>query len=227
MRKIAHVISLRGFCSRRFAEKLVLNEKVRVNGLLISNVAEKIDENSNIEINDFTLKVPQTRLWTINKPVKVLSSHKSQKEFKTIFDYLPDLPYTTYIGRLDYMSEGLMLLTNNPKLVNLMQKFERVYEVIIHEKPNKEFFKFCNNPIIDNIKYMPIICDKLYKYEKFWKLRLRLFEGKNREIRNICKYFQLKIIRLIRISYGPFNVPKILCKEVNFSIVNKILLDTL
>ena len=146
------------------------------------------------------------------KPIKYICSTKDDRDRKKIFDLVPkDFPRIISIGRLDFMSEGLLLFTNSgdySRSLELPSKgYERIYRVCIKGKIEKKDIQKINAGIkINNINYNKIKIridksDKVYTW-----IIARLKEGKNREIRNICKFFSWNIVKLIRIKYGPYRL---------------------
>ena len=148
----------------------------------------------------------------IYKTKKYICSTKDEQNRKKIFDLIPkNLPRTISIGRLDFMSEGLLLLTNNGDFARKLELpakgYERIYRVCIRGKIDAKNLEQINNGIrIDGIFYKKIKI-KIDKFNKnFTWLIAKLKEGKNREIRNICKHFSWHIVKLIRIQFGPYKL---------------------
>ena len=213
--RIAKYISNAGFCSRREAEKLIKKKKIFINGACCGHPSEKVDADDIIEINNKIIKLDiKIRLWKMYKPVKIICTNNDPQNRKTIFDLLPkNFPRLISIGRLDYMSEGLILFTNNG---DFARKYElpssnilRVYRVCINGKINYDDISQINKGVeINNIKYLKInIKIEKYKDPYTW-LIFKMKEGKNREIRNICDYFLWNIVNLIRIQYGSIKLIK-------------------
>ena len=151
-------------------------------------------------------------MWKIYKPIKYICSTKDEHNRKKIFDLIPkNLPRTISIGRLDFMSEGLLLLTNNGDFARKLELpakgYERIYRVCIRGQIDAKNLEQINNGIkIDGIFYKKIKI-KIDKFNKnFTWLIAKLKEGKNREIRNICKHFSWHIVKLIRIQFGPYKL---------------------
>ena len=113
--RIAKFIANAGFCSRREAEKLIGDRIVKINNHLCLHPSEKVNDGDKITIGKQTIKLQNTiRLWKVYKPIKYICSTKDNQNRKKIFDLIPkDLPRMISIGRLDFMSEGLLLFTNN------------------------------------------------------------------------------------------------------------------
>jgi len=213
--RIAKYISNAGICSRRDAEKLILKGKVFINDVLCDRPNINVAIHDKIVVNKKTVVIEnKIRLWQFYKPIKVICTNKDPKKRKTIFDFVPDnYPRLISIGRLDFMSEGLLLFTNNGNFARQCElpssNILRVYRVCINGRiKHNELTKINKGIEINQVKYNKI----RVKLEKFnapftWMI-FKLNEGKNREIRNICKFFNWRIVKLIRIQFGSFKLAK-------------------
>ena len=211
--RIGKFIANAGFCSRREAEKLIKENQININGKLCLHPSIKINETDVIKIKGKVLINNQKiRLWKIYKPIKYICTNKDPQKRKTIFDLIPkNLPRLISIGRLDYMSEGLLLLTNKGDFARKLElpasEYERIYRVCVKGKINKNHIKRINNGIsINKIKYIKIyITEEKYSKPYSW-LIIKLKEGKNREIRKICDHYNWPVVKLIRIQFGPYKL---------------------
>tara|TARA_Y100000590_G_C15638948_1_gene984175 strand:- start:458 stop:1150 length:693 start_codon:yes stop_codon:yes gene_type:complete len=219
--RIAKFIANSGYCSRRDAEKLIKDKIVKINNNLCSHPSNIVNENDKITVGKKIIKLNETiKLWKLYKPIKYICSTKDDQNRNKIFDLIPKkFPRIISVGRLDYMSEGLILLTNNGdysrKLELPKTGYERIYRVCIRGKIEINLLDKINKGIkINNIIYkrIKIKIDKTNK--NFTWLIVKLKEGKNREIRNICKYFSWHIVKLIRIQYGPYKLGKLKVGEI-------------
>ena len=213
--KLAKFISHSGYCSRRKAEKLIVNKKVKINEKICDQISTVVKSNDKITIENKLIKLEQKiQLWKLYKPIKTICTNNDPQKRKTIFSLIPkNLPRMICIGRLDYMSEGLILLTNSGDLARKYElpssKIIRIYRVCIRGKINLEDIAAINKGIVINkIKYKKVNL-KIEKYKSpYTWLIFKMTEGKNREIRNICEYFLWKIVNLIRIQYGSIKLIK-------------------
>ena len=207
--RIAKYIAQAGICSRRDAEKLIEAKKVFINNILCKHPSTLVNIKDNIIVNKKKIKIIQSlRLWKLYKPIKTICTNKDPQKRKTIFDIISlKSDRLISVGRLDYMSEGLILLTNNG---NYARKLElpssniiRVYRICIRNKTNKsELIKINSGIKIDNINYKKVqVKIEKYKFPYTW-LIFKMKEGKNREIRKIANFFSWNIVKLIRIQYG-------------------------
>ena len=226
--RIAKYISNAGICSRREAEQLIENQQVKINDQLCIHPSTKVKEKDEIKVNGKLIKnIQSLRLWKLYKPVKCICTNKDPQKRKTIFNLIPkNYPRLISIGRLDYMSEGLILLTNNGdfsrKLELPSSKYERVYRVCIRGIVDQKDLKEVNKGIsINKIQYKKIyVAVEKYLKPYSW-LIVKIKEGKNREIRKVCDYFSWDIVKLIRIQYGPYKLLNL--KKGQISEIKKIM----
>ena len=211
--RIAKFLANAGLCSRREAEKLILNKMVKINNNLCVHPSETVNAIDKITVGKKIITLNETvRLWKIYKPIKFICSTKDEHNRKKIFDLIPkEYPRMISIGRLDYMSEGLLLLTNNGDYSRTLELpikgHERTYRVCIRGEIEKKHIFSINKGIkIKNVVYEKIKIKKEKSNKNFTWLIVKLKEGKNREIRNICKFFSWQIVKLIRIQYGPYKL---------------------
>ena len=219
--RIAKVIARAGLASRRGAEKLISEGRVKVNGETILSPALNLSSSDRVLVDNKVLPSAQTtRLWRYNKPVGLVTSEKDEKNRKVVFDNLPkNLPRVMSIGRLDLNSEGLLLLTNDGDLKRKLELpstgWSRKYRVRINGKPSEENLEPLRSGITLNgeeFKPMTILIDR-QQGANAW-LTVTLKEGRNREIRRALNEIGFKVSRLIRISYGPFKLDQLKSNEV-------------
>ena len=213
--RISKILSHAGVCSRRQAEILVKEGKVELNGEIFEEFSIEKDKIKKIRVLGKELKEPKTRVWVLNKPVGYVCSNKEQENQKSLFRLLSkDFPRVVSVGRLDIDSEGLMILTNNPTLSSFLErplnKVERIYFVDVKGKLPNNFYNLIKKKInINGIIYEVFSLDTIYSKNLNHQFKIKLYEGKNREIRNVMNYFGLKVLKLKRIQYGPFLLEKL------------------
>ena len=224
--RISKYLSSAGVCSRREAEKLIIKKKIKINNELCIHPSHKVSNFDVIKVNNKIVKKHnKVEIWKLYKPVKYICSTNDSLGRKTIFDILPkNLKKLISVGRLDYMSEGLILLTNNGDYSRYLEhpssNLERTYRVCISSKILYSDLKKINRGItIEGIQYKKIEAIFEKKIKNYNWLIFILREGKNREIRNICNYFSWNIIKLIRIGYGPYKLGQL--KEGEFQKFKK------
>lgn len=211
MQRLAKLISNAGVCSRRDAEKLILDGQVKVDGIIVTSPATNVDIDNQIEVSGSLITSSQkSRLWIYYKPVGLITTHKDPLSRKTVFEQLTGLPRVISIGRLDLNSEGLLLLTNNGDLARQFElpssKLKRVYHVRAYGNPDPLLKSNYKNLEIDGIFYNPQSIKLIKKSSSNAWFEVVLFEGKNREIRRIFEHFGLKVNKLIRTEYGDFKL---------------------
>ena len=208
---MSKLISHAGICSRKNAEFLIKNGDVKINDNVFKEFFIEKSLIKSIKVKDKPLTNIKTRVWILNKPVGYVSSNKEQFSQKSLFRLVPkDLPRVVSVGRLDIKSEGLLLLTTNPKLSSYLEdpsnKIERRYIVKVSGKIPENLDKLVEGQfLVDGILYNEIKI-KLSNSEEKNMMEVKLSEGKNREIRKVLNYFNLKVQKLKRISFGPFEL---------------------
>jgi len=208
-KRIAHA----GICSRRDAEKLIAAGNVKVNGETIHTPAFNVSASDVVEVDGKPIDKPEkTRLWLYHKPPGLLTTNRDPEGRPTIFSDLPDsMPRVVSVGRLDMNSEGLLLLTNNGGLARMLELpatgLPRNYRIRVFGEPNERKLKWMEDGIsINGIRYGSIKAVVTRKSKSNSWLDVNLHEGKNRELRNVFEHLDHQISRLIRISYGPFEL---------------------
>ena len=209
--RLSKLISHAGICSRKNAEFLIKNGDVKINDNVFKEFFIEKSLIKSIKVKDKPLTNIKTRVWILNKPVGYVSSNKEQFSQKSLFRLVPkDLPRVVSVGRLDIKSEGLLLLTTNPKLSSYLEdpsnKIERRYIFKVSGKIPENLDKLVEGQfLVDGILYNEIKI-KLSNSEEKNMMEVKLTEGKNREIRKVLNYFNLKVQKLKRISFGPFEL---------------------
>ena len=211
--RIAKVIARSGVCSRRDAEKLITSGQVTLNGQTIMSPAQNVGPTDKITVRGTPLhQAERTRVWLLHKPAGVVTTHKDPQDRKTVFTLLPpSMPRVMSVGRLDLNSEGLLLLTNDGALVRKLEhpssNLKRTYLVRVLGTPDPERLKALRQGItVDGVTYGRINARIDRQGQSNAWLVFELFEGKNREIRNVCRELGLRVNRLKRIQYGPFEL---------------------
>jgi len=232
--RIAKVIARSGLCSRREAERLITNGKVKVNNIILLECGVNVTSKDQIEVNNQPLPTKvATKLWLYNKQRGYLVTNNDPEGRPTIFDKLKEKSDTRFIsvGRLDMDSEGLLLLTNDGDLARNLELpstgWLRKYRARVHGYVIKKDLELLKNGItIDGIRYGKIDA-KLDKQQgsNAW-LSLGIREGKNREVRKVMNHLGYNVNRLIRVSFGPFQIKNLASGAIE-EVKNKILNDQL
>ena len=211
--RIAKVMARAGLCSRRDAERWIAAGRVKVNDKLISSPALNVSDTDKIEVDKKPLPDREpTKLWRYHKPVGLVVSHRDEKGRASVFENLPpDMARVVSIGRLDINTEGLLLLTNDGELARKLELpatgWLRRYRVRVFGTVDEAALaKLKKGIVIDGTHYGSIEATLDREQGKNNWLTIGLREGKNREIKVICEHMGLKVNRLIRLSFGPFQL---------------------
>lgn len=211
--RIAKRLARAGICSRRDAEKLITSRKVAVNGVVLESPAFLVGNSDRIVVDgQLVPEAEKARVWRYHKPAGLVTTHRDPQGRATVFEKLPaTMPRVISVGRLDLSSEGLLLLTNDGELARSLELpaagWVRRYRVRVHGTIEPESLVPLEKGLtIDGVKYGPIkaILDR-QKGSNAW-LTISLKEGKNREIRRVMEHLGWPVSRLIRVSYGPFQL---------------------
>lgn len=211
--RIAKVMAAAGLCSRREAERWIESGRVIVNGDVLTTPAKTVDGNDRILVDGKPLAGKQERrLWCYHKPAGVMTTHRDPQGRPTVFDKLPpQLPRVISVGRLDFNSEGLLLLTTDGGLARELELpargWKRRYRVRVHGQVTPEIVGRLQKGVkIEGVSYAPCQIEiERQQGTNTWVI-MTLTEGKNREIRRMMAFFGLEVTRLIRVSYGPFQL---------------------
>jgi 23S rRNA pseudouridine2605 synthase len=214
--RIAKVIARAGLCSRREAERWINDGRVRVDGKTLDSPALTVDATSIILVNGKLLpQAQETRLWRYHKPTGLVTSHSDPQGRPTVFEKLPStMVRVISIGRLDLNSEGLLLLTNDGELARRLELpstgWVRRYRVRVRGTVDQNKLTPLQNGVtVAGIKYDAIEAALDSETRTNAWLTVALIEGKNREIRKVMEHLDLRVNRLIRLSYGPFQLGKL------------------
>ena len=211
--RIAKRLARAGLASRRDAEELIAAGRVKVNGKVLTSPAFNVMPNDMIHLDGMEIPpIERTRLFLFHKPAGIVTTNRDPEGRKTVFDALPaDLPRLVTVGRLDINTEGLLLLTNDGGLSRVLELpatgWMRRYRARVHGKVEESALAGLRDGVaIDGVFYGAIEASLDREQGSNAWLTLGLREGKNREVRNILGSLGLDVTRLIRISYGPFQL---------------------
>lgn len=211
--RIAKAIAHAGLCSRREAEQWIAAGRVAVNGAVIASPAVVVRTADQVTVDGKPLpETPRRRLWRYHKPPGLVTTHSDPQGRPTVFQRLPEeLGRVISVGRLDLSSEGLLLLTNDGGLARRLELpatgWTRRYRVRAHGAVEEAALDRLRRGLtLDGIRYGPIDA-RLERQQgsNVW-LALGLREGKNREVRKVLEALGLRVNRLIRVAYGPFQL---------------------
>lgn len=231
--RIAKVIARAGLASRREAERMIEAGRVSVNGKTINRAALNVTGKDRITVDGRALSEPEPpRLWLYHKPTGLVTTTRDEQGRATIYDELPDdLPRVMSVGRLDLNSEGLLLLTNDGGIKRKLELpstgWVRKYRVRVNGRPTDDTFEPLRTGLtVDGERFQPmtVTLDRQQGANAWVSVAIR--EGKNREIRRAMDAVGLNVNRLIRVSYGPFQLGQLKPGEVQ-EIRPRILRDQL
>ncbi len=206
--RIQRALARAGVLSRRKAEELVANGRVTVNGT-VAQVGQTVDPARDVIMVDGNrIGAPAPTEWfVLNKPAGVITSRHDPEGRRTVFDLVPARPGLTYVGRLDFLTEGVLLLTTDGaaahRLTHPSHEVERTYVASVLGEGDRA---------ADEAKYGVELEDGLVKPKKVhaekvgrgrWDLTITLSEGRNREVRRLCEALGLEVDRLVRVKFGP------------------------
>ena len=214
--RIAKAMARAGACSRRYAEQWIAEGRVSVNGRKLSGPAFNVREGDRIEVDGKLLaERERTRLFLFHKPPGLVTSAKDPQGRDTVFDFIrerePELPRLMSVGRLDINTQGLLLMSNDGGLARALELpatgWKRRYRVRAHgETDQAALDRLAQGVEIEGVAYAPIEA-KIERQQgsNVW-IAMTLSEGKNREVKRVLAHLGLEVTRLIRVSFGPFQL---------------------
>ena len=206
--RINKFLSQKGFCSRREADKFILDERVTINGV-IAKMGEKIDPEDDVSVDGerISKKINKKIYIILNKPKGIVCTTDSSVEKDNIIDYINYPKRIFPIGRLDKTSEGLIFLTNDGDIVNKIlrakNKHEKEYHVTVDKPINNDFVKKMSKgvPLLNTVT-RPCEIKRIKEYE----FKIILTQGLNRQIRRMCEHFGYRVKKLKRIRIMNINL---------------------
>lgn len=231
--RIAKAMARAGLCSRREAERWIAEGRVTVNGEVLTTPARDVGPDDVVLVDGKPLpSFEPVQLWRYHKPRGLVTTHRDPEGRPTVFENLPEgMPRVISVGRLDFNSEGLLLLTTDGALARYMELpstgWVRRYRVRAHGKITQvELDKLKDGIEVEGVRYGPIeaMLERV-QGSNVW-LTVALREGKNREVRKVLKSLNLEVNRLIRVSYGPFQLHDLQPGEVE-PVRRRVLIDQL
>jgi 23S rRNA pseudouridine2605 synthase len=231
--RIAKLLARAGLCSRRDAERWIAAGRVSVDGQVLTTPATSVTATNDVRVDGVPLPTPERpRLWRYHKPAGIVTTHRDEKGRPTVFDALPrELPRVISVGRLDLTSEGLLLLTNDGALARRLELpatgWLRRYKVRVHGEVDSDRLAALEKGItIGGAAYGPIRASLERRQGSNAWVALALREGKNREVRRVLEHLGLPVTRLIRLSFGPFQLGNLARGEVA-EVPKKVLTEQL
>lgn len=206
MERLQKVIAQAGIASRRKAEQLILEGKVKVNGKVVTKLGTKVSAQDKIEVDGIPVEREEPVYFLFYKPRGVISSVKDDKGRKVVTDFFPEVEERIYpVGRLDYDTSGLLLLTNDGELANLLthpsNEIEKVYVAKVKGVPEREKInQLRNGVLLEDGKTKPAKVKVLSvdKKKKTSIIEITIHEGKNRQVRRMFEHIGHPVMKLKR-----------------------------
>ncbi len=219
--RIAKLLARAGIASRREIERMIEDGRIALNGAVLKTPATLLSSLEGVTVDGKAVKPPAaSRLYCFYKPTGCLTAERDPKGRPTIYDKMPPgLPRLIPIGRLDYMTEGLLLLTNDGELKRQLELpstgVVRTYRARAFGTVSQDQLEeLAEGVTIEGIRYGSINANLERRTGRNGWIEMSLTEGKNREVRNVLEHLGLQVSRLIRTAYGPFNAEGLAPGEV-------------
>ena len=206
--RIQRALARAGVASRRAAEELVAAGRVQINGA-VATTGQSVDPaRDTITLDGRKVGAPAEAHWTVlNKPSGVITTRGDPEGRRTVFDLVEDVPGLTYVGRLDYMTEGVLLLTTDGdaahKLTHPSSEIERTYVATVRGDGGSAARAAAKGVQLEDGLVVPREVSARQVGRGLWDLELTIAEGKTREVRRLCEALGLRVERLVRTRFGP------------------------
>jgi 23S rRNA pseudouridine2605 synthase len=210
LERLQKIISAAGITSRRASEALILNGQVSVNGVVVTELGSKADPSKDsITVDGKPLKISSQRLYILlNKPPGYITALKDSQNRPLVTDLLKDMPERVYpVGRLDYNTEGLLLLTNDGEWANRLMhprhEIEKEYHVRVRGKVlDQQLKRMAEGVELEDGMTAPAVVNLVKSGDQNDWISVAIHEGRNRQVRRMCEAVSLSVVRLKRIRYG-------------------------
>jgi 23S rRNA pseudouridine2605 synthase len=209
--RIQRALARAGVASRRHSEELISAGRVSVNGS-VAKIGQTVDpERDELRVDGKIVRAPKGRVWlALNKPAGVMTTRSDPQGRRTVFDLVKDVPGLTYIGRLDYMTEGLLLLTNDGDAAHAMMhpssEVERTYVAVVRGDAPAAVAQARHGVELEDGNVRPRSVATRSLGGGAWEFEVTIAEGRKHEVRRLCKALGLRVERLIRVSFGPITL---------------------
>jgi 23S rRNA pseudouridine2605 synthase len=211
--RVQRALARAGVRSRRAAEDLIREGRVRVNGRVAVLGASADPDRDKITVDGKPLRAAREVWIALNKPVGHVTSRRDAEGRPTVFQLVPPVPGLTYVGRLDVMTGGLLLLTTDGDVVNRLThpryEVEKTYRVRVHGRPTADIRALFARPVVVEGRAVAMSRAMVREAEGSTDVQLVLHEGRNRIVRRMCEVLGLKVERLTRIAHGPIRLGRL------------------
>lgn len=211
--RLQKVIAQAGIASRRKAEELILNGQVKVNGIVVTELGSTVTVDDVVQVNNKTIKQESTVVYMINKPMAVLSSSSDDRNRKVVVDLINDKRRLYPVGRLDYNSTGLLLITNDgdfsQSMIHPSSNIPKEYHVKIRGQLTQRSIDLMHKGLRTKEEhYAPVQISKVKidRDKKITHFDIVLYEGKNRQIRKMMEHLNHDVLALNRFRIGPLKL---------------------
>jgi len=209
--RIQRALARAGIASRRKAEELIAAGRVQVNGV-VAQTGQPVDPSRDtIAVDGKPIGAPAKAEWLVlNKPAGVMTTKSDPDGRRTVFDLVPNIPGLTYVGRLDYLTEGVLLLTTDGaaahRLSHPSSEVERTYVATVTGKGDDAVYEARQGVELDDGPVHPkrVVARKLGRDR--WEFEVTITEGRKREVRRLCSALGLGVERLVRVQFGPVSL---------------------
>lgn len=218
-----------GVTSRRKAEELILSGKVKVNGQVVTVLSTDIKNEDVVEFDGNVIKPQSNKVYImLNKPKGYLTTVSDDRGRPTVLKLIKNVNERIFpVGRLDYNTEGLLLLTNDGEFSNLVthpsKHISKTYEVLLKTKPSNESLQKLRSGVeLDGVKTLPAVVSKPKNADGLYLVEIKIFEGKNRQVRRMFEAVGYKVFALKRTSVGCLQLKDLPLKNYRFLNKNEI-----
>jgi len=206
--RIQRALARAGVASRRSAEELVLAGRITVNGT-VAKTGQVVDPTSDdIRVDGRRIEAPRAAEWIVlHKPAGVLTSRPDGTDRRNVFDIVPPVPGLTYVGRLDFLTEGVLLLTTDGEAAHALthpsRGVERSYLAVVRGDAEGAALEAARGVKLEDGVVTPSDISVRWLRRGVWEFAMTIRDGKTHEVRRICETLGLEVERLIRTRFGP------------------------